>query len=101
VSGFVPRPSREPVRNCSQVNREVSKLIVDTIASHLLSTECLVSVQRRGEEEGAGMDSPTLSTPGEDSGELPTRSYIMLWNHGGEVAGQVGREEEAETDLTS
>lgn len=67
ASGFVPRESREPVRNCSQVNRDVSKLIVDTIAGHLLTTECLVTV--KGGEGGGGGETPTHST--------------STWNQGG------------------
>lgn len=75
-SGFVPRESVAPVRNCSQVDRGVSRLIVDTIAGHLLRTECLVAV-----EEGGG-----------DSGESPTHSRLVgdKWNVGGEPQGSTG-----------
>ena len=67
-SGFVPRASREPVRNCSQVNRDVSQLIVATIAGHLLTTTCLVAVQQPGGGGGGG----------------PPTHLSAKWNRGGE-----------------
>lgn len=43
-SGFFPRAVKEPVRNCSQVDRHLSHTIASTIAERLLQTQCMVPV---------------------------------------------------------
>lgn len=73
-SGFVPRGCIEPVKNCSQVDQSVSQLIVSTIASALLQTEHLVSIERASDGAvDAGGGSPCQL--GEDASQ---------WNVGGE-----------------
>ena len=44
ITGFRPRDPKEVVRNCSHVNLEVKKVIVDTLTRHLLQTENYIIV---------------------------------------------------------
>ena len=43
-TGFKPRDPSEVVRNCSRINWEVKKIIVDTLARQLLQTENYIIV---------------------------------------------------------
>ena len=64
ASGFSPRDSKEPVKNCSQIDRGLSQFIAERMASELLKTECFIS------------------TP---VGDAATPSQPKMWNKGGET----------------
>lgn len=69
ASGFTPRESREPVKNCSKVNRDVSRLIAETITNSLLRTENLVSIEGtggRGDRGSPGAEPRKWNVGGED-----------------------------------
>lgn len=79
--GFAPRESRERVRNCSQVDHDVSQHIADTIARFLLRTECLVSTEGCGHEEGpsqSGMEPKKWNMGGEDYCQTTTPLTVSL-----------------------
>lgn len=59
ASGFVPRESKERVKNCSQIAQSVSQCIVKTITDRLLSTESLILSEatiRGGDPCQSGLD---------------------------------------------
>ena len=50
VTGFTPRDPKESVRNCSHVNQEVKKFIVNTLTQQLLQTENYITLGRFQDE---------------------------------------------------
>ena len=79
TDGFIPRDSKEPVRNCSQVDRGLSQFIVSTVANHLLLEKCLVSC-----ESGSSVGEDTHEEDLCQSGDC--HSCKSRWNVGGECS---------------
>lgn len=90
AADFKPRPGKECVRNCSQIDRNVKEHIVETLARALLETENWVDISSlNGEVECASRSS---AEGGEQKPLCCTRTNSLeqqlsmggrLWNCGG------------------
>jgi len=90
AADFKPRPGKECVRNCSQIDRNVKEHIVETLARALLETENWVDISSlNGEVECA---SGSSAEGGEQKPLCCTRTNSLeqqlsmggrLWNCGG------------------
>ena len=92
-AGFKPRDANEITRNCSRVNVEVKKVIVDTLTQRLLQTENYTTL--RSEAIQQPVDTVSLQAREKSAAENQEEGTFSGENESGKDSFFLGRDSEA------